>query len=165
MAQLEELQSRIASAMDRIAQGAEALASKPPEVDLAEVTRLTAALDEEKLTNAQLEERLRTLRDKNLAEVASFKAQLDSTSAAMMRLDADVQRLRFANEQLANSNEALRKANAEGVGDAHLINKALLIELEGMRASRAADRSETAAILAKLAPLLDASETEEEADA
>ena len=62
---------------------------------------------------------------------------------------------------------ALREANEAGVGEPHLINKAMLAELEGLRATRAADAAEAAAILDRLDPLVngaaqgDASDTQE----
>ena len=40
------------------------------------------------------------------------------------------------------------------MGEPHLINKAMLAELEGLRAVHAADASEAAAILARLEPML-----------
>jgi len=41
------------------------------------------------------------------------------------------------------------------VGDAHLINKTMLAELEALRAARAADVAEASVILASLQPLVD----------
>ena len=75
-----------------------------------------------------------------------------------------MQRLRRANAQLSESCEALRNANAEGVGEPHLINKAMLAELEGLRAARSVDAAETRAIIASLTPLLEAAAESEEAN-
>ena len=60
----------------------------------------------------------------------------------------------FANEDGAIC-AALIDANAEGVGEPHLINRAMLAELEGLRAARATDVAESSAILAALVPLID----------
>lgn len=164
MSQIEELQSRIAAAMARIDAGVTALAERE---DTGGGAELAQALEEEKLANAQLEERLRALRARHGDELAALRAELDRTaeveamradlaaqSEAMGRLDMDVQRLRQANDQLRKSNAALRTANENGVGEPHLINKAMLAELEGLRAARATDAAEASAVLAKLEPLL-----------
>lgn len=165
MSNIEELQSRITAAMDKIGAGVELLAQRPAEA--GDTVALSEALEEEKLANAQLEERLRALHakhDDELAalrteldrseEISQLRADLDAQSAAMTRLDTDVQRLRQANDQLRSSNASLREANEEGVGEPHLINKAMLAELEGLRAARATDTAEVAAVLAKLEPML-----------
>lgn len=164
MSQIEELQSRITAAMERIGAGVAALDAP---TDTGKLDELNVRLDEEKLANAQLEERLATLKGKHAEELAAQKAELDTSaemgslrkdaaaqSEAMARLDMDVQRLRQANDQLRDSNAALRNANEKGVGEPHLINKAMLAELEGLRASRATDAAEVSAVLARLGPLL-----------
>jgi chromosome segregation ATPase len=148
--------------MDRIGAGVENLTQGGGDPGLAE------ALEEERLANAQLQERLRSLHDKHDAETAELKARIEELegletvreemqkqSAALARFDTDLQRLRQANEQLRASNAALREANEAGVGEPHLINKAMLAELEALRASRAADVSETQAILSRLTPLIE----------
>ena len=164
MSQIEELQGRIAAAMDRIGAGIETLGAQAGADSLSEQA---AALDEEKLANAQLEQRLEALKVKHQDEMDAQKAALDNSdeleslradaatqSQAMARLDMDVQRLRQANDLLRDSNAALRQANENGVGEPHLINKAMLAELEGLRAARATDSAEVSAVLAKLGPLL-----------
>ena len=84
----------------------------------------------------------------------------------MAQLDIDLQRVRRANAQLSEACKALRDANAEGVGDAHLINKSMMTELDALRAARTADVAEADAILANLQPLLDAAgNTAKEEDA
>ncbi|UWQ93094.1 hypothetical protein K3727_10085 [Rhodobacteraceae bacterium M382] len=232
MSQIEELQGRILAAMDRINAGVEAVSTaqaeaREPDADLA------LALDEEKLANAQLEERLKTIKAKHQAEIDALNAQTaeaepqpdaaptaeaeaeleglrsdlelqagrieelnqevaslkgaaqekqgqidavtqerdqlvariegmeaeqstgaDAQSAEIVALDADLQRLRQANEQLRQTNAALREANEAGVGEPDLINKAMLAELEGLRATQAADAAEVGAVMTKLNTLL-----------
>ena len=65
-----------------------------------------------------------------------------------------MQRLRAVNSQLEDNNRALREACATGQVDAALINKAMLTELESMRAARAAEQAEAGAALAALQPLV-----------
>ena len=74
----------------------------------------------------------------------------------MEQLDLGLQRLRRANTELSDACAALLDANAEGVGDAHLINKAMRSELEALRAARAAEVSQADTLMAKLTPLLEA---------
>ncbi len=153
MSDIEELQRRITAAMDQVAFGlakmAPARAAGPDEDTL----RL---LEEERTANAQLQERVRGLRTKSETELTTLRAQVDEGHARMAQLDVELQRVRRANAQLSDACAALRDANAEGVGDAHLINKTMLVELEALRAARAADVAEASVILASLQPLVDA---------
>jgi hypothetical protein len=48
----------------------------------------------------------------------------------------------------------LRAANETGVGEPHLINKAMMAELEALRAVRSSDRAEVDAIIAELEPIV-----------
>ena len=75
----------------------------------------------------------------------------------MRKLDQDLQSLRKANQQLRDNNQALREANQSGVAEPHLINKSMLAELEGLRATRAADRDEVEAVLAELGQVINGS--------
>ena len=157
MSDIDELERRITAAMDRIGQGIEALSSVSTEqasADPEELQRLQGSLEDERLANAQLEERVRAIKLKQETKVAALEKEVEEQRAGMARLDADLQRLRKANDQLRESNQALRRANESGVGEPHLINKAMLTELEGLRAARAADASEAQAILNGLAPIL-----------
>lgn len=165
MSQIEELHSRITAAMERIGAGVTTLTER--EAEPVQDPALIQALEAEKLANAQLEERLRALKAQHDDDMAALRAELDASAelqslrdeleaqnTAMGRLDMDVQRLRAANDQLRQSNAALRSANETGVGEPDLINKAMQAELEGLRAARATDAAEIGAVLAKLEPLL-----------
>lgn len=157
MSNIEELQRRITRAMDRVAAGLDKIGSAP---DPAPDPELVQALEDERTANAQLTERVRALRARTQKELDQMRARLDENADQMARIDTELQRLRRANEQLTDACAALREANAEGVGDAHLINKAMLAELDGLRAARAADVAETGAIIAALAPLLEPADTD-----
>lgn len=136
------------------------IAAAPEEgVDAEEMARLREALEDERLANAQLEERLRGLRAQLESggageDSAALQEQLEAQRESLGRLDAELQRMRQANEALRRSNEALREANAKGVGEPHLINKAMLAELEAIRAARAAEAAETKLVMDVLDPLL-----------
>ncbi|WP_297542655.1 hypothetical protein [Roseovarius sp.] len=149
MSQINELQARITAALDRIAQGLEGRPVAAPEAvgDPEEVTRLRGQLEEEQLANAQLQERIKALH-------AKLDAVEGAQAESLRKLDADLQALRKANQQLRDNNQALRDAQAAGVAEPHLINKAMMAELEGLRAARGADRGEVEAVLAALGQVI-----------
>ncbi len=180
MTQIDELERRITQALERISRGvdawdpralaaledaaepAEPAAAPEPAEDSgaraeelqAELDRLREALEDEKLANAQLEERLRALHEKREDDSTNLMAQVAAQREGLSQLDAEMHRLRQTNDALRQSNDALRQANAQGVGEPHLINTAMLTELEAIRADRATEAAEARAVLDALAPLL-----------
>ena len=60
-------------------------------------------------------------------------------SDALAALDAQLSQVMQSNAQLRASNQALRAANAEGLGDASLINAAMQAEIDTLTAERAAE--------------------------
>jgi ribosomal protein L16 Arg81 hydroxylase len=183
MTQIDELHHRIAAALDRVSQGVEKIEAKAaaaisaapqvPEIDPEEVARLQDALNDEKLANAQLEERVRKLHEKHQHDLEAARAEAAAAAAAqapsapaldVAALDQEMQRLRKANDMLRATNEELRSALADNVGEPHLINKAMLAELEALRAARALETAETQAILGSLEPLLQAAAETQEAN-
>jgi chromosome segregation ATPase len=156
--EIRELEQRITAALDQIGQGLEGL-DKATTPDTGEIDGLRGELEDERTANAQLEERLRAVNSKNDKKLEALEKSGRETRDAMDKLDGELGRLRAANAQLRENNQALREANEAneaGVGEAHLINKAMLAELEALRATRAADIAESGAIMAALAPLLSA---------
>ena len=84
MSDIEELQRRITAAMDQIAFGLEKLgpaAAAGPDADTVR------QLEEERTANAQLQERVRTLRTKTDREIADLRAQVDEGQGRMAALD------------------------------------------------------------------------------
>ncbi|MHA6344805.1 hypothetical protein [Roseivivax sp. CAU 1761] len=161
MSEIDELQHRIASALDRIAVGAEALERvrpaadpEPPATDPEELAELRAALEDERLANRQLEERVRALKERQEGQLAELRAQIGAGREGLLHLDAELQRMRQANETLEAATQELSRALAEGAGDKAMIDRAMLAELESIRAARAADEAEARAVLGALTPLL-----------
>ena len=150
MSDIDELQRRITAAMDRVAGGLDQLGANSG----GDTAALEQALEDEKLANAQLSERVRLLKQRQDDELADIKATAAAATAQMAGLDLEVQRVRKANDELRNSNQVLRAANEAGVAEPHLINKAMMAELEALRAARAVDFSETHAIIDSLTPLI-----------
>ncbi len=166
MSDIDAMQGRIMAALDRIGQGLDGLKQGEPAQDTGdtELEGMRQQLEDEKLANAQLEERVKKLnaRTREAEEVARLAAEAHTAETAereaaqkergqiTARLDGDLQSLRKANQQLRDNNSALRAANAEGVAEPHLINKSMMAELDGLRAARAADRAEMDVLLAEL---------------
>ena len=177
MSQIEELQTRITAALERIQSGLEALAAheaakaeeaaakaeeeaakaeqdaEKAAAESATLAALRQELEDEKLVTAQMEERIRVLHarleDKDAA-LAAAQGAGHADGETLARLDADLQALRTANEQLRASNAALREAHATGLADADAINASMQAELDGLRAARDAERGEVAAVLAEI---------------
>lgn len=176
--ELVDLEQRLTAALERIGTALEGLArlptgaaAEPPAAapvaappatasdmggaaDTAEIARLTAALDDERIVSAQLEERIRRLKRRSSDEAAALRAELADARAALARLDADLQDLRAANDALRAAAAALREGAADGVADAALINRVLQAELAALAATRATDAAEAEAILTAISPLL-----------
>ncbi len=152
MSEIEEYQRRISAALDRIGRQLDAQSEADDAQTVAELQR---ALDDEKLANEQLEERVKALKESKEAMATEIDDVRAQSTQALAKLDRQLQSLRQANEQLRQNNTALRIANSEGVGEAHLINKSMMAELESLRASREADRAETDAVMAELQALID----------
>ena len=155
MADIDDLQGRITAALQRIDTSVEALG---PRVDTSALEQDLAAaqkaLDEERVVTAQLEERIKGLKDKHAEELADAKQSSLGQAEAMAQVDAELQRLRKVAQQLRENNAALREANAAGLADADLVNASLTSELEALRAERAADVAEASAILSAIKPLV-----------
>lgn len=154
MSDIDELQRRITAAMDRVAGGLDQLGANSG----GDTAALEQAYEDEKLANAQLSERVRLLKQRQDDELAAMKSSAEGATARMVKLDLEIQRARKANDSLRASNQALREANEAGVAEPHLINKAMMAELEALRAARAVDVSETTAIIDVLTPLINDAE-------
>lgn len=163
MVELADLEQRIKAALDRIGAGMDAVA------DAGDATALKEALDAEKMANAQLEERLRALKESQAAELREIKAEtadrLTELEAQVAELTQDMQRaksrnrtLKQSNQRLLGSLQTLRDASAEGI-EPHLINHALMSEVEALQASRSAEKAELDEILGALKPMLEKENT------
>jgi len=166
MSDISELEGRITQALDRIRLGVEALQAVPAPVaapapvaepvpdNSGEIEDLRRSLEDERTANAQLEERVRAIRQRQDEKVSGMEAQLATQTDQLAAFEQECSKLRRLAEDMRTLNVALRDANMQGVGDAHLINKAMLTELETLRAARSAETAEAAAILSALDPLL-----------
>lgn len=160
MTDITEFERRISAALGRISEGLNQIETAPPPdpVDDSEMIALRDALEEERTANAQLEERVKSIHEQQEQQesaVASLTADLATARDQASQNATDAQRLESVNAQLRADNQALRAANETGVGDPDLINKAMTTELDSLRLSRDADRTELDMILSELKPLVE----------
>ena len=166
MSDITELERRITAALDRIGTGLDGLAPPAPEgsypaemqasldVTAARVDELEKALNDEKLANAQLEERMKSVRDTADRHASAVDIQAAEQKRTTAKLDSELQRLRRAAEDLRQSNLGLRDALEQGLNEPHLINKAMLAELETLSATRSVEMAQADAVLAALEPMV-----------
>lgn len=170
MSDINTLESRITSALDRIAKGLDGLDAPAAPTGMsaeaqAEIDRLTQALADERTVTAQLEERVKSVKDKLDERAAEMAQSLQEAQASVTALDTELQQLRDVNDKLRESNVALREANAAGVADPELINAAMMAELEALRAGRSVDLAEMGAVLTQLDAILGKTDNEGNANA
>ncbi len=155
MNEIAELERRITAALDRIAQGignASLLVTQQGETQAdARVEELEQQLEVERATNAQLTERVRAIKDKQETIVAGLEKSVRRLTEELEAAQAELHRQKRAAQELIEANRALEQT---GGGDAWAINRAMLAELEALRAARSAERAELAGILAELKPLI-----------
>lgn len=150
------LEGRITRALDRIRTGVDAISTPAgtetaPDADPGE---LQAQLEEERTANAQLEERVRALKERQDTRIAELDATVTAQRQRYAELGEEIERLRQANAELRDINGQLRAAMAEEVAEPHLVNKAMLAEIDALRAVRASEAAEVGAVLAELKPLV-----------
>ena len=150
MSDISEFERRITAALDRAQQALEQLSAG----EGGDTAALTAELDAERVANQQLEERVRAIKEKQETTVAELEGEVARLQEALKARDGEVQSMRSVNETLRASNTALREANAQGLAEPELVNAAMVTELDGLRAVRAAERAEIEEILATLEPAL-----------
>ena len=147
MSDIEDLQQRLSAALDRIGAGLQNIGPVSTE-------GLEDELAAEREANAQLEARVRAIKERQETMVASLQDEVTALRDALTATDADLQRLRSVNQELRESNAALRKANAEGLPDAELVNAAMETEIEALRELNEANRAEIDRALSELEPML-----------
>ena len=159
MQEITELERRITAALERIGRGVEALGNQPPASvpvpqGAGDMAFLTEALDEERMANAQLTERLRVVHDKDEAEKVALVAARDTLMEQVAAQSDELTRLRRSLDQVNDELADLRDLAERSVVEPEHINKAMLVELEALRSARASEAAEIAEIVAALNPLI-----------
>jgi chromosome segregation ATPase len=114
MQNIAELERRITAALERIGRGVETLKSTMPTASAepsamlpeSDFAALNEQLDEERMLNAQLNERLRAVHQKDDAEKQRLNDQISSLTAEVARQAAEIATL-----------NAARTAEAEELGE------------------------------------------------
>lgn len=161
MQNIAELERRITAALERIGRGVEGLAAPAPVDETpsamlpeSDFALLNEALDEEKMLNAQLKERLRAVREKEEGEKAELAAEVarlgtlsteQATEIAMLQAS-----LTSAEAELAD----LRSRSAD-IDTPEPSYQALLAEVEALRATRQSEAAELSEIILALNPLIE----------
>ncbi len=167
MSNLGDLEARITHAMERISRGVEVMAERAdaaaeapapqpaPAADAEELARLKSELEDERIANAQLQERVRAIKRRQDETVEELEKRTASQGERIAALDGALGQLRKAAEALRANNEALRAAVAAGTPDADALQAGLVAELEALKAERAAEKAEAEAILGALRPIVE----------
>lgn len=145
------LETRISAALGRIETGLGRMADAGSGDGAG---ALQSKLDEERFANAQLEERVKALKDRQDTKIADLMAQVAKQRDQLAALDANMQLLRASNADLRDVGAQLRAAATEGAANPELINRAMQAEVEALTAQRASEAAEVDAILAELKPLI-----------
>ena len=147
-------------------QGADAPAETVPEAEAepatdGEIEALRDALAAEKAQVAALTDRIRTLKSRESRNEAALQARIDQLTKQLDVQGLELHRLRKSMIQLREALRVLREGADGACIDAAMVNKAMLAELEGLRAARSSETVELEEIIAELAALTG----EEKADA
>lgn len=161
MQEITELEGRITAALERIGKGVDRLAAAstaaptpaspavaPPPADAA----LRAQVEEQKAQIAQLQDRLRNLKERE--PKGDLQEKIERLTQQLDVQGLELQRMRRTNSALREQLATLRSANMVGVTEPQLINKSLMAELEALRAIRLSEVAEMDEILAALEPHL-----------
>lgn len=159
MQEISRLEQRITAALERIGKGVDRLAAAPsPPARPAPVAAapadaaLRAQLEEEKALTAQLQERLRSLKERE--SKGDPQQKLDKLTQQLDVQGLELQRMRRTNLALREQLAALRAAQDSGLTEPQQINKAMAAELDAFRALRLTEIAEMDEILAALEPHL-----------
>jgi HPt (histidine-containing phosphotransfer) domain-containing protein len=164
MQDISELEGRITAALERIGKGVDRLAAMPrpaPPVAPAPATAaatptadaaLRAQLEEEKALNAQLQDRIRLLKERE--SKSDLQEKVERLTQQLDVQGLELQRMRRTNVALRDQLATLRQAQMAGVTEPQLINKSLMAELDALRALRLTEVAEMDEILAALEPHL-----------
>ncbi|MBM9596040.1 hypothetical protein [Roseitranquillus sediminis] len=154
MAEIDELQARIAAALDQASKTVERLGGP----DESALESLRAELEAERAATKQLEERVRALRSENEAGQKKLQDEVEAMRDALAAQSSAAERLKRVNGELTATMKVLREAQTADLVDAHLIDKAMKKELDALHAAQEADRAEMAAILSALEPMMQESQ-------
>ncbi len=155
MGNVKELEQRLGRALERIA----ATASKRPPVAAdpaasSDMAELRAQLVSERAKTASLTERVNAVKQRQESSFTTLERRLARMTEQLDLQSLEMLRLKKANTKLIEANRQLREGTEAKVIEPSAVNRALLAELEALRAERAADIAEMEDVLGELKPLL-----------
>jgi len=157
MADLADLEQRIAQAFARISAGLDLLpdrASRPSADQAAHIAHLQAQLDSERAAHSHQDVGVNpAVGQAQASEFARLQRQVDETDLENQRLHTAIAHLRQDLRQMEEQADA-------NLAQASLATQSLRAELDALTQAREAEAAEIAKILAALAPLVDAEEAD-----
>ncbi len=121
----------------------------------AEITKLKTALASEKASAAQMAEKLKSFKERETSTQGQLEAKVEKMTQQLDVQGLELQRMRKSTVQLREHLRILHEAAADNMAEPHLINKAMMAELESLRATRHTETAEMDEILAELKPLIE----------
>jgi hypothetical protein len=167
---IAELERRITAALARIGAGLDKLErpvaapSAAPQAALdggdtapllAEIAQLKTAVAAGKASITQMTERLKSAGMRETLSQSQLEAKVDKMTQQLDIQGLELQRMRKSTVQLREHLRVMHEAAADNMAEPHLINKAMLAELESLRATRHTETAEMDEILAELKPLIE----------
>lgn len=158
IATIAQHEQRLSAALDRIGKGLDRLArpapaAAPPVTPGSDLARLREELDTERAANAQLSERLKAVKERDGSARRDAEARIEAMTRQLDLQGLEMARMKKVTAQLRDSLRAMTDAAVGAVPEPHLINKAMLTELEALRALRQVEANEIDEVLSALAPL------------
>lgn len=159
MGNVRELEQRLGRALERIAYSASRRAAAVPVPAAApesasDLAELRAQLVSERAKTAQLTERVNAVKQRQESSFTTLERRLARMTEQLDLQSLEMLRLKKANTKLIEANRQLRDGVEAKVIEPSTINRALLAELDALRAERAADVAEMEDVLGELKPLL-----------
>jgi ATP-dependent exoDNAse (exonuclease V) beta subunit len=161
MQEISELERRITAALERIAKGFEqhkSVAASRPAVSAsadAETQGLQAALDDERIVTAQLQERLKLIKEKELQVMLALQQQVDELTKKLAGQTAETSRLGRVLSETTAALASLTDASLTGVAEPTHINASMMTELQALRALRAAEAAQIETLVDAIYPLIE----------
>lgn len=118
-----------------------------------ELAELQEALAAEKAQVAALMDRIRTLKGRESRNEANWQARVDHLTKQLDVQGLELHGLRKSMIQLREALRVMREGAEGGCVDAAMVNKAMLAELEALRAARSSETVELEEIIAELVAL------------
>lgn len=154
MSDIAELEGRITAALERISTGLDGLAGGAGPGAAEQIASLKEALEAEKIANAQLEERVAAIKDKQDTTIKDMGARIETLTAGLAQQEAESKRLIAVNAQLRESSDAQSETSQSAGDNVKQLNQDLQAELDALQATRKADLAELETIMSEIKPLI-----------